>query len=123
MVSQAATTLTNVTGTATFGGTATLTATLTASATSQGIAGQTITFALDGSIVGTATTDSNGVATLTGIPTFQKAGTDTGGVVASFAGAGNNAAAINTPATSWSPRRPPRSPISRGRLSRAGRPR
>ena len=86
VVSQAATTLGSVSGTASIGGTATLTATLTASATSAGISGATVSFTLDGTSVGTAETDSSGIATLTGVTTTDAAGTDSGGVVASFAG-------------------------------------
>jgi hypothetical protein len=40
---------------------------------------------LDGTSVGTATTDNNGVATLAGVTTSDGVGTDTNGVVASFA--------------------------------------
>ena len=40
-------------------------------------------------------TDSNGVATLTGVATTDGLGTDTGGVVASFAGDSSNGAASN----------------------------
>ena len=86
IVSAPATSLSSVSGTATFGGTATLTATLLASATSAGISGETVSFTLDGNSVGTAVTDSGGVATLTGVATSDAAGTDTNGVVASFAG-------------------------------------
>ena len=86
VVSQAATTLGSVAGTATVGGTATLTATLTSSVTNAGVSGETVSFTLDGTSVGTAVTNSSGVATLTGVATSDAAGTDTGGVVASFAG-------------------------------------
>src|SRR5271157_1185396 len=58
-----ATTIDNVSGTASFGGTATLTATLN-SATGTGLAGKVVSFTLDGAFAGTAVTDSSGVATL-----------------------------------------------------------
>src|SRR5437660_737972 len=70
---------------------ATLSATLTASGTGQGRAGQTVSFTLDNASVGTAVTNSSGVATLTGVPTTDAVGTDSSGVVASFAGDSNHA--------------------------------
>ena len=84
-----ATTINSVSGTATFGGTATLTATLE-SATGTGLAGQVISFTLGGAFAGTAITNSSGVATLTGVPQSDTAGTSTGAVVASFAGDSTN---------------------------------
>jgi hypothetical protein len=63
-VAGAATTLASVSGSATFGGTATLVATLTSNVTSQPISGETVTFTLDGTSVGSTTTNSSGVATL-----------------------------------------------------------
>ena len=48
LVVTQATSITSVSGTASFGGEATLTATLLASATSTGIAGETVSFTLDG---------------------------------------------------------------------------
>ncbi len=95
VVGQSATTLGTVLGTASFGGTATLKATLTSSVTSLGIPGQTVSFMLDHTQVGTAVTDSNGIATLTGVATTAGVGTDTGGVVASFSGSANFLAAPN----------------------------
>ena len=86
----------SVSGTADFGGTASLTATLLNTATNAGIAGETVSFTLDGKSVGTAVTNSSGVATLTGVATTDNAGTDTGGVVASFAGDSNFNAANGT---------------------------
>jgi hypothetical protein len=83
---QAAASLASVSGTATTGGTATLTATLTGATSGQGILGESVAFTLDGAFAGIATTDGNGVATLSGVPTSDAVGTDTGGVVASFAG-------------------------------------
>ena len=65
-VQRDATTLESVSGTATFGGPATLTATLT-SATGTPLAGQVVSFTLDGAFAGIATTDSSGVATLTDV--------------------------------------------------------
>ena len=76
----------SVSGTSTGGGTATLSATLTNLASGQGISGETVDFTLDGAFAGQAVTDSDGVATLSGVATSQTGGTDSGGVVASFAG-------------------------------------
>jgi hypothetical protein len=84
VVSQAATTIGSVSGTAASGGTPALTATLTLSATNAGIAGQTVDFTLDGQSVGSALTDVDGVATLTDVTTSDAVGTDTNGAVASF---------------------------------------
>src|SRR5271166_2299101 len=89
-----ATTIDNVSGTAT-GGTAMLTATLN-SANGTGLAGKVLSFTLDGAFAGTAVTDSSGVATLTGVPTSDAVGTDTGGIVASFAGDSTNKLSQNT---------------------------
>jgi hypothetical protein len=91
-VSKANTTVTSVSGTASFGGTATLTATLTSAVTGKPIPNETITFTLDGITPtnATATTNSNGVATLTGVPTTDEAGTHTGDIVATFAGDANH---------------------------------
>jgi hypothetical protein len=83
-VSSAGSTLASVSGTASFGGTATLKATLTSGGTA--LSGKTVSFILDSKLVGTATTDSTGVATLSGVATTEPAGTHTGAVVASFAG-------------------------------------
>ncbi len=85
-VTTASTSLTSVAGTASFGGTATLTATLTSAVTSQPIANETVTFTLDGTSVGSATTSNSGIATLTGVATTDSGGTHTGAVVASFNG-------------------------------------
>ena len=83
------TNLSAVSGSGTFGGTATLTSTLTASAVP--LAGRTVIFTLSegGTVrtVGTATTDANGVATLTGVSLAGlDAGMYSGAVLASFAG-------------------------------------
>jgi hypothetical protein len=69
-------------------GTAVLTATLTASTTKSGISGAPVTFSLGGTTVGTARTNSEGVATLSGVDssTFP-AGSSAGAVSASYAGA------------------------------------
>ena len=93
-VAQAGTTLGSVSGTASFGGAATLVATLTSSVTSQGISGETVDFTLDGTSVGSTTTNSSGVATLTGVTTTDPVGS-TGAIVASFAGDTNFSAAPN----------------------------
>ena len=96
VVGQAGTTLSNVSGTASFGGTATLTATLTSATTGLGAAGQTVNFVLDNKIVGSAVTGSNGVATLAGVATVDNVGTDAGGVIATFGGGANYSAAANS---------------------------
>jgi hypothetical protein len=84
-VSRAQTSFSSITGTATTGGTATLTATLeTAAGTPLG--NQTVSFTLDGAFPGTVITDSTGVATLTGVPTSDAAGTATGAIYVTFAG-------------------------------------
>ncbi|QEH32219.1 Bacterial Ig-like domain (group 1) [Aquisphaera giovannonii] len=95
VVGQAATALSAASGTATFGGTATLTATLKSSVTNAPISGAVVTFTLDGASAGQATTDSNGVAQLTGVATTDAAGTHAGAVVASYAGSTNYLAATN----------------------------
>jgi hypothetical protein len=92
---QTATTIDSVSGTATFGGPATLTATLN-SATDPGLGGKVVSFTLDGAFAGTAVTDSSGVATLTGVPQSDTAGTDTGGIVASFSGDSTNLLSQNS---------------------------
>jgi hypothetical protein len=71
-------------------GTATLTATVSnTTENNSGVGGVPVSFTLGGTAVGTATTNSNGVATLTGADasTFS-AGTNSGAVGASFAGSG-----------------------------------
>ncbi|MFO0888837.1 MAG: Ig-like domain-containing protein [Isosphaeraceae bacterium] len=82
---RVASTFSGVSGTATFGGSATLTARLV-SRSGAPAAGQALSFTLNGGYAGTAVTDSSGVATLTGVPTFDPAGTSTGAIVVSFAG-------------------------------------
>ena len=93
VVSPAPTTLSGVSGSAQFGGTASLTATLTSSTTNKGISGERVSFTLHGASVGTATTDSNGVATLTGVAIAQQFGLGTTPIAATFAGDPNYAAA------------------------------
>ena len=74
-----------VSGTATYGETAMLTATLTA--VRGDAAGKIVTFSLNGSHVGAATTDANGVASLAGIGIAGlDAGSYPGAVNATFAG-------------------------------------
>ena len=86
LMTRVATSISSVSGTAR-NGTATLTATLTSPATGKGISSQLVSFTLDGAYAGVAVTDSNGVATFAGVLTSDSAGTDSGGVVASYAGA------------------------------------
>jgi hypothetical protein len=69
-------------------GTATLTAKLAATGTKSGLFGETVAFSLGGKTVGTAVTNSEGVATLAGVDSSTyAAGTATGAVGASYAGA------------------------------------
>lgn len=96
VVSQAATALPSVAGTASFGGTAILGATLTSTVTGQGIPGETVSFTLDGTAAGTAVTNSSGVATVSGVATTDAVGTHTGVVRASFAGDANYLASTGT---------------------------
>jgi hypothetical protein len=71
--------------TGTFGGTVNLTATLTAG--SSGVSGKTVTFSLNGTSVGSAATNSSGVATLSNASLAGiSAGTYASGIGASFAG-------------------------------------
>ena len=67
--------------------TATLTATLTAAGTGSGVSGEVVDFTLGGTPVGTATTDADGVATLSGVDSSAyAAGSYSGAVGASYAG-------------------------------------
>ncbi len=69
-------------------GTATLTATLKATGTKSGLYGETVTFTLGGKAVGSAVTNDEGVATLSGIDSSTyAAGLSSGAVGASYAGA------------------------------------
>jgi hypothetical protein len=95
-VSDSPTSIGSVSGTASFGGTATLTATFTSSTTNTGIDGQIIAFTLDGKSVGTATTNTSGVATLAGVATSDAVGTDASGLTASFTGTSSFAGATGT---------------------------
>ncbi len=90
---QSATTV-SVSGTATFGGTATLTATLK-SATGTGLIGKVVSFTLDGAFAGTAVTDSSGVATLTGVTQNDTVSTP-GTIVAGFFGDSTNLLSQNS---------------------------
>jgi len=89
-----ATTIDNVSGTASFGGTATLTATLK-SATGTGLIGKVVSFTLDGAFAGTAVTDSSGVATLTGVTQNDTVSTP-GTIVAGFFGDSTNLLSQNS---------------------------
>jgi hypothetical protein len=80
-----ATTVASVSGSGTYGTTATLTATLSSNSTPA--SGESIDFTLGGLSVGSATTGGNGVATLTSVSLAgYNAGTHTGAVSATFAG-------------------------------------
>ena len=80
-------------GVGTYGGTTNLTATLLTATGSVGLPNETVAFSLNGTSLGTATTDANGVATLSGVSlaSFQ-AGTYTNYLTASFAGDNNRSA-------------------------------
>jgi len=79
------TTLSAVSGSGSYGGTATLTAKLATSGT--GVSGKSIAFKLNGSSVGSATTNGSGVATLPGVSLSGiNAGSHSGAIAASFAG-------------------------------------
>jgi hypothetical protein len=97
--SQQPTSLSPVSGSGTFGGTATLSATLTSNGSP--LAGKIVTFTLNNggtvTTLGTATTDANGVATLTGASLAGiTAGAYPGAVGASFAQDANDAATSAT---------------------------
>ena len=90
-----ATSISTISGSGTYGGTATLTATLTTNG--AGLAGEPVSFSLNNGVtvtpVGTATTEANGVATLTGVNLAGLgAATYVGYVGASFAGDSSYAA-------------------------------
>jgi hypothetical protein len=81
---QQATSISSVSGSGTYGGSASLTATLKEGTTP--LSGKTISFTLNGSAAGTATTDASGIATVSGVSVSGiNAGTQTGAVGASFA--------------------------------------
>ncbi len=89
-----ATTLTPSDATGTYGGTVDLSATL---ASSSPISGKTIQFSLNNTPVGSSTTNSSGVATLTGVSLSGiAAGTHSGYISASFAGDSNYASSTGT---------------------------
>jgi hypothetical protein len=72
----------------TYGGTTSLSATLSSSST--GVSGKSVDFTLNGQSVGSATTNSSGVATLTGVSlSGLDAGTHADAVSASYAGTGS----------------------------------
>ena len=80
---QQATSISAVSGSGTYGGTATLTAMLKAGTTP--LSGKSISFTINGSAAGSATTDASGVATLSGA-SLSGINAGTGTVGASFAG-------------------------------------
>jgi hypothetical protein len=83
--SQQSTSVSAVSGSGPYGGTASLTATLKSGTTP--LSGKTISFTLNGSAVGSASTDPSGVATLGGVSLGSiNAGTQNGAIGASFAG-------------------------------------
>ena len=89
------TSLAVATASGTYGGTAILSATLTASGT--GVSGKSISFTLNGSPVGSASTDGSGIATLSNASLSGiGAGTYASGVGASFGGDGSYASSSGT---------------------------
>lgn len=87
VVSQITTSLTLNATSGTYGGTVSLSATLTATANGSGVSGKTINFSLLGTPVGSATTNSSGVATLANVSLSGiNAGTYSGAVTANFTG-------------------------------------
>ena len=94
-VTNAATSLNVSSVTGTYGGTVSLTATLTSN--SHGVSGETISFTLNGTDMGTATTDHSGVATLNNVSLAGiGVGTYNGVIEASFAGDSTYASSDNT---------------------------
>lgn len=92
VLSQVATAIVDVSGAGTYGETFTVTARLTSQG--LGVAGQTMQFELDGGVIlGTATTDASGLASLSGLDLAGRgAGVHDGRIVARFAGNGSLAA-------------------------------
>jgi uncharacterized delta-60 repeat protein len=87
--------ISKVSGSGVYNGTATLTATL--AAFNSNPSGKTLSFSLNNTPVGTATTDSNGVATLSNVSLSGiKAGSYPGYIKASFAGDAIFASSTNT---------------------------
>ncbi len=82
-ITRSASTLSNVAASNTFGGIATVVATLTSP--KGAVAGREVSFIVDGAFVGSAFTDSTGVASLTGITLSESVG-QTGSVFAFFTG-------------------------------------
>src|SRR5437868_1961325 len=86
--------ISGISGSGVYSGTATLTATLSSGSP---LSGKTVSFTLNSSAVGNATTDSNGVATLSGVSLSGiNAGTYANAVGASFAGDANYAGSSGT---------------------------
>lgn len=95
VVQQAATTLTVAAATGVFGGTTTLSATLTAGA--AGVAGQSVSFTMNGQAAGSATTDATGKATINGVSLAGiNAGSYPSGVAATYIGGGAFAGSTGT---------------------------
>ena len=91
--------LNDVSGTSTYGGTATLTATLTSDSAPEAVQTVNFTVTINGQVmrVGSAITDSNGLATLTGVDdSTLNAGTYLGAVGASVAGSSTAAPATGS---------------------------
>ena len=98
------TTLAVSTASGTFGGTVDLSATLTVSSGGAAVGGQTVTFKLNGTSVGTATTDSSGTATLSNVSLSGiSAGTYASGVSASFAAGSGFAGSTGSAALTVAP--------------------
>jgi MBG domain (YGX type) len=91
---QQSTSLSVTAASGTYGGTATLSASLTAGG--SGMSGKAISFTLNGSSVGSATTNSSGTATLSASLAGINAGGYASGVGASFAGDGSFSGSTGT---------------------------
>jgi len=90
-INNVATNLAVATATGTYGGTTNLSATLTKVSGGTGIPNEQVTFKLNGNSVGSATTNANGVATVSNVSLAGiNAGTYPTGVAANFAGDSNN---------------------------------
>jgi hypothetical protein len=88
----------------TFGGTVNLSATLTVSSGGAAVGGQTVSFKLNGTNVGTATTNSSGTATLSNVSLSGiSAGTYASGVSASFAAGSGFAGSTGSAALTVAP--------------------
>ncbi|MCA1592533.1 MAG: MBG domain-containing protein, partial [Acidobacteria bacterium] len=95
VASQASTGLNTAAAAGAFGGSTSLSATLTSN--NSALSGATVSFTLNGSSVGSATTDASGVATLSNVSLGSTAaGSYAAGIGASYAGDSSNLASSST---------------------------